>query len=221
MVKNVFIKTFLITAGIFVIGFFVGSSLEGLLTSDLQAKTEEIENSIQEIELENLYLLALSDDSCIFLGDIVRKTNNDLDQLAGQLSEYSEENIIFTRDELTGVKKRYSNLLVKAWLLQEGIKENCGQSSVSILYFYDRDCPDCILQGGMLTVLKEDFKESVMIFPFDHSLDVSTIGLLESRYNVTEFPSVVVENATYSGLVRNDLLRESICSSIPEHASCA
>ncbi len=212
MVKSVFVKTFIMTLGVFVIGFFLGSSLERSLTADLSAKIGAIENSIQDIELEALYLLTSSNSSCVFLDDVVRRTNNNLDEISTQLSSYDEKNIVFTNVDLVNIKSRYTSLLIKDWLLQNSIREKCGTNSISVLYFYKREgCPECIVQGNILTVLKGHFREKVMIFPLDHDLGVSSVGLLENNYNITKFPSVVVNEKVYTGTVGFEGLRESVC----------
>lgn len=216
--RNVFIKTFIISVGIFVIGFLIGSVVEKSLTDDLSSKTESIDNSIQQIELENLYLLSVSNSSCFFLNDLVRKTNNNLDELAGQLSSYDQNKIIFTSSDLVNVKSKYTNLLVKDWLLQKSVSQHCITNSTSILYFYDRNCVDCIFQGDALTVLKERMKEKLMVFPLDHSLGLSTVSLLESNFNVTKFPSVVIDEKTYSGVVPFEQLRDNICKTVSDES---
>lgn len=216
MVRGVFLKTFFISLGIFVIGFFIGSVVENSLTADLRERTESIQNSIQEIELESLYLLSVSNSSCPFLNDLVRKTNNNLDDLAGKLSSYDEEKIVFTSNDLVNIKSKYTVLLVKDWLLQNSVRQHCKTNSASILYFYDRDCTDCLFQGDILTVLKQQFKEKVMIFPLDHSLGTSPVSLLESYYNITRFPSVVIDEAAYSGIIPFKNLREYVCSTVSD-----
>ena len=217
MVRGVFLKTFVMSLGIFVIGFFLGSVVEKSLTTDLNAKTQAIENSIQDIELESLYLLTSSNSSCIFLDDLVRRTNNNLDELAGQLSGYDQNKIVFTSVDLVNIKTKYTSLLVKDWLLQGSVNKNCNTNSTTVLYFYKREgCSDCVVQGNILTVLKQQFKEKVMIFPLDHDLGVSSVELLESNYNVTSFPSVVINNELYSGIVGFGRLRGSVCSVITD-----
>jgi hypothetical protein len=195
--------------------------IENSLTSDLATKTAAVENSIQEIELESLILtVSNSNQSCVFLNDIVRRTNNNLDELAGQVAAYDEDRIIFTNDDLVNLKGKYTNLLIKSWLLQENVEKNCEKNTVSILYFYDRECTDCIVQGNILTALKQKFKENVMIFPLDQSLGLSTVDLLGSSYNVTAPPSIVVEEVMYNGIVRFQDLRNYVCSSIPDDENC-
>lgn len=219
--NNIFVRTFLITSGIFIIGFFLGSMIEGALTSDLDAKTAAVENSIQEIELEGLILAGSShNQSCVFLNDIVRRTNNNLDDLAGQIAAYDEDRIIFTNDDVINLKGKYTNLLIKSWLLQSNVEENCGKNTVSILYFYDRECADCLVQGNILTALKSEFEENVMIFPFDRSLGLSTVDLLESSYNVTVYPSIVVEGSMYGGITKFQDLKNYVCSVIPGDENC-
>lgn len=215
MVKfGIYAKAFFISVGIFFSGLLIGLYLERSTTISLSSKTSNIESTVQEIELEILYFQGLNESSsCNFLNEIIRKTNNNLDDLADQLSRYSEKDIILTRDDLESLKKRYSFLLIKDWLLQERIKSDCGSRSASILYFYDREgCIDCIVQGNILTSLKNSFKEKVMIFPLDIRVQLSMIDILRERFNVTKTPSLVIENKLYEGIVSKEIIKQNICN---------
>jgi len=216
---NIYTKAFLISAGIFIIGIFIGMNVEKFVASDFISRTRYVEESVQEIELEMLYFQGLNETySCNFLGEIVRRTNNNLDELSGQLSRYSETNVLFGGTDVENLKKRYTSLLIKDWILQERIKKMCGDKTVTILYFYDRrGCDDCIIQGNILSILKNSFREKIMIFPLDRRVDLSMIGVLMSRFNVTTVPSIVIEEKTYSGIVVGEKLERIACSILNEN----
>lgn len=215
---NLYIKALLISIVIFVSGLFVGLFIERFFVSDLATRTSFIENSVQEIELEMLYFQGLDEAfSCDFLNEIVRKTNNNLDMLAGQLLGYSEKNILFTGIEIKNIKSRYTFLLVKDWLLQERIKKSCGTNTVTILYFYDTEgCDDCVIQGNILTILKNSFKERVMVFPLDVRIGVTMVDILMNRFNITSTPALVIDETVYSGITTKEQLKDIICSKLTE-----
>lgn len=218
---NIYTKAFLISAGIFVVGIFIGMNVEKFVTSDFASRTRYVEESVQEIELEMLYFQSLDETySCNFLGEIVRRTNNNLDELSEQLSRYSETNVLFSGADVENLKKRYTSLLIKDWILQERIKEICGDKTVTMLYFYDRKgCDDCLIQGNILSILKNSFREKVMIFPLDRKVDLSMIEILMNRFNVTSVPSLVIEEKTYSGIVVGEKLKRIACDILNENIS--
>jgi hypothetical protein len=220
MVKiGIYTKTFILTLGIFLIGLFIGMTIESSNTANLIDQTSGIESSVQEIELEMLYFQSLNDSySCQFLNETVRKTNNNLDDLAKQLSGFSEDRTIVTSQDMESLKKRYTSLLIKDWLLQQKIKQDCGTGIVSTLYFYDRKgCDDCIIQGDILSILKDLFKEKLMIFPLDRNVESYMVDILIKRFNITSVPSVVIENRVYSGVVTKDSLKTLVCDNLPKN----
>jgi len=220
---GVYKKALVITIIVFFLGLFVGLIIERLLLSDLGKKTSSIESSIQEIELEMLYFQGLNEnESCTFLKEIVRKTNNKLDVLADQLGGYSDKDILFTGEEVANIKTRYTSLLVKSWLLQEKIKRDCNSSITLILYFYSiKDCDNCLAQGEILMLLKDTFKDRLMIFPLDINANSEMVNILMLKFNVTSTPSLVVSNRKYEGLVLKNPLKGIICTELQGLQECS
>jgi len=218
MVKlNIYTKAFFLTLGIFIIGLFIGMNVEKLIGSDLLKRSDDVERSIQEIELEMLYFQTLNASySCDFLNEIVRETNNNLDDLSDRLSSYSEDNILFWKSDVEDQKKKYTYLLIKDWLLQERIKIDCGTKTVSVLYFYKRkECGDCIIQGNILSILKNSFREKLMVFPLDIDVKLSMIDILIKRFNITSTPSLVIEDNLYQRIVSKEELNDIVCDILP------
>ncbi len=219
---SLYVKTFIISVAIFSFGLIVGLFIENFFVSDLSARARIIENSVREIELEMLYFQELTDtESCGALNEIVRTTNNNLDTLAGELTQYSEKNVLFTGSEIKNVKTTYTSMLIKDWLLQERIKKSCGTSTVTVLYFYSTEgCDDCITQGNVLTLLKGIFKEKLMVFPIDVQIDLSIIDILKSHFNVDDLPAVVIDENTYKGIIGKAELMSIICENLPGIEEC-
>ncbi|MFH1623195.1 MAG: thioredoxin family protein [Candidatus Aenigmatarchaeota archaeon] len=220
---NIYAKAFVITVFVFLFGLFVGLNIERFMLSDLEKRSSSIEGSIRDIELEMLYFQGLNEtDSCTFLKEIVRKTNNQLDVMADQLSSYGGKDILFTTDQVASAKATYTSLLIKGWILQERIKAGCNSTGVSVLYFYSTDnCDDCLLQGDVLMLLKDTFKDKLMVFPLDVDVDSNMIGVLMSKFGVKSTPSLVIDGQLYSGIVQKDKLKNIICSGIPGVPECA
>lgn len=222
MVASIYVKAFFISLAIFILGLFTGVNMEQFMTSSLITETKDIETSVQELELEILYFQNLNEPySCDFLNEIVRTTNNKLDELAGQISSYSEDRILLTKVDVENLKKMYTSLLIKDWLLQERIKKTCGTDVVTVLYFYNRKgCQDCLVQGNILSSLKDSFKEKLMVFPLDVDLNSYMVNILMKRFNITSTPSVVIEDTVYRRIASKSELSSIICSILNEASVC-
>jgi len=220
---NIYVKAFLITVLVFIFGLFVGLNIERFMLSNLEKRSSSVESSIRDIELELLYFQGLGEkDSCTFLKEVVRKTNNMLDVMADQLGSYNENDILFTSGQIADVKATYTSLLIKDWILQDRIKKECNSTVVSVLFFYStKDCDDCVVQGDVLTLLKDMFKDRLMVFPLDVDVDSDMIGILMSKFGVKSTPSLVVNGRLYSGIMQKDRLKSIICSELPGAPECA
>jgi len=222
--KKIYAKALIISLVVFLGGIAVGFGIENFLASDITAKITDIETSIQETEIEMLYFQTLSNTtSCNFLNSVLVRTNNNLDKLAEQLISYSESNLIFTRSDIKTLKERYTLLLMKSWILQETIKKNCDSKVFIILYFYStKDCDDCVVQGNVLSTIKDIFKSDVMIYPFDVNVDVSMVRIIMDKYNITTTPSIVAENNVYSNnIISMNDFKKMICTTNPTHQKCS
>jgi len=111
--------------------------------------------------------------------------------------------------------------LIKDWILQGKIRQDCGTNSVSVLYFYDtKNCDDCIIQGNILSILKSSFKEKLMVFPLDKNINLTMLRILMNRYNITKIPSVVINDEVYSGIVSEKDLKKILCSGLTNVTQC-
>lgn len=208
---NIYIKTFLITIIVFIIGISLGITIEDVVVSRSESDASGLEDFIQGIELETLYLQDLSDERfCESFNNVVLRTNEELDKLAILL--VNEKDTIFRQDDVENIKKRYTYTLIKDWLLQKKIKNRCNSDTVLILYFYSIDnCEDCIIQGNILTSLKNEFKDKLLVFPFDSNVNLDMLDVLERDYNITTYPTIVINENKYDGLIPKDSIRDEIC----------
>jgi hypothetical protein len=219
---SIYIKTLIISIAIFSLGLLIGAYIENFFVSDLSARTTAMENSVSEIELEMLYFQELPTvESCNFLNAIVRKTNSNLDTLAQDLVRYSDKSILFTTEDVRNIKTTYTSLLIKDWLFQGKISKTCGTSAVTVLYFYSAEgCDDCITQGNVLTLLKETFKDKLMVFPIDTEIELSMIDILKERFGATSTPNLVIGGKTYKRIVGLAELKNLICAELPQIEEC-
>ena len=126
--------------------------------------------------------------------------SEELNNLAQKLS-YTEENLGDKNKEVIDLKKYYSLLQVKDYLLVGKINEKCGIKPITIMYFYSNagDCDDCKREGYVLTKLREEFPE-IRIYSFDYNLDLSVVKTMKSIYGIKNtLPALVIWDEAYYG----------------------
>lgn len=186
--------TFLITAAIFATAIFLSNYFS-------QKKINEIKNIESRIAVDILasetQFSLLSELSC-------REISSDFlsQELAtlGDKLAFTEQNRGSDDEEVLNLKKYYSLLQIKDFLLMQKIKERCGYNSstggLSIMYFYSNiedSCEDCQKEGFVLTRLRQEYPE-LRVYSFDYNLDLSALQTLIGIYNISANPPVLLIN---------------------------
>jgi len=98
----------------------------------------------------------------------------------------SEQNLVLNNKQVILLKKQYSLLQIKDYLLLEQISKKCNLKPVYILYFYSNagDCTQCGEAGQVLTYLRQTYP-GLRVYSFDYNLDLSALKTLESLYKVS------------------------------------
>lgn len=190
-----YIIVLFITSTIFISGLWLSS----YFTNKKVEQLKSIENTISldimssETQFDLLQELSCKDISTTVL-------SSELNSLTEKIS-YSENNMGTKDNDIISLKKSYSLLEIKDYLLMKRITERCGQKSVFILYFYKNDnCDDCTKQGYILTSLREKYP-NLRVYSFDYNLDLSAIKAMISIYKVPDnLPAIVINGRVYSGL---------------------
>ncbi|OIO46291.1 hypothetical protein COX24_02615 [bacterium (Candidatus Gribaldobacteria) CG23_combo_of_CG06-09_8_20_14_all_37_87_8] len=113
------------------------------------------------------------------------------------------------------LKKYYSILEIKHWLLLQRAKKECGLPLTFIIYFYadKKTCPDCDNQGYILTHLRRKYPD-LRVYSFDFNLDLSALDALKSIYLIQPnetLPLMIINKEALSGFQSKDKL-ENILS---------
>lgn len=199
--------TFVITAVIFVTAIFLSNYFS-------QRKINEIKNIESRIAVDILasetQFSLLSELSC---KDISNEfLSKELAALGDKLS-YTEQNRGSDDTEVLNLKKYYSLLQIKDFLLMQKIKERCGGKTLSLIYFYsnvENECGDCQKEGFVLTRLREEYPE-LRVYSFDYNLDLSALETLISIYNIKdEQPVLLINDKVYYGFKSIEEIKEII-----------
>ncbi|HWB33862.1 MAG TPA: hypothetical protein VG753_00865 [Candidatus Paceibacterota bacterium] len=188
-----YLLAFAITGAIFGTAFYIAAKLDAARVADIRATQDAI--SIDLLSSETQFEL-LGNTDCETLAEHPVLTD-ELNSLAEQLS-YAESKLGSTNSDVISLKKQYSLLEIKDYLLMQQIAQKCGTKPISILYFYSNtgDCPDCSRAGDVLTYLRQTYPD-LRVYSFDYNLDLSALQTLIALRKVSNtLPAFVINNGT-------------------------
>lgn len=191
-----YVIAFVITAMVFFGALLVSNRFQNKRLSEI--KSIENKLSLDILSSETQFAL-LKESSCKAI-DHSTAFSEELNSLAQKLS-YMEDNLGEENAEVINLKKYYSLLQIKDYLLVAQVKEKCGVKPITIIYFYSNkgDCTDCKREGFVLTKLREEYPE-LRIYAFDYNLDLSAVKTMKSIQGVRNtLPALVIWEENYYG----------------------
>ncbi len=190
-----YLIVFLITACLFLTAIFLSDYFGSKKIDELKSIQDNI--AIDILSSETQYSL-LSELSCKNISDSV--LSNELSELAAKL-EWSENNLGET-SEVSYLKKYYSLLQIKDYLLAKRISARCGVKSAFILYFYTtkENCALCEKESLVLSGLRTKYPE-LRVYSFDYSADISAVKAMIAIYKIqdTKLPALVIDDDVITG----------------------
>ncbi len=203
-----YIVALIITSLIFGSALYVNNIL-------MQKRTENVENVRDQIALDLLssetQFNLLRETSCTNLGS--NALSEELNSLAAKLELMEANDSGRKSAELIYLKKYYSLLEIKDFLLLSELKTKCAQKPLSILYFYGNgsDCPACAQTAIVLNALRQQY-EDLRVYSFDTTLNLSALNTLKTTYKIDaqNLPALVINDKTYIGFKSIDEIKELI-----------
>lgn len=174
--------------------FFIASKFDAQRVADIRATQEAV--SINILSLETQFDL-MGSLSCSTLSDNP-VLSEELNTLASRLS-VAEENLGQDDTQVISLKKQYSLLEIKDYLLMQHISDKCAKfKPVYILYFYSNqgDCADCGKMGDVFTYLRQTYP-GLRVYSFDYHLDLSALRTLTTMRKISAekgLPAFAVNN---------------------------
>ena len=190
-----YLIVFLFTVGLFLSASYVSNYFGDKKINQLKSIQDKI--SIDVLSSETQFSL-LSELSCKNISDTL--LSGELGELGRKL-EWGQDNLGAT-DEVLYLKKYYSLLQIKDYLLTKKISARCGKKSAFILYFYTtaENCSECEREGLVLTALRDKYPE-LRVYSFDYSVDISAVKAMLQIYKIedTKLPALVVDEDVLTG----------------------
>lgn len=213
--RGIFILAAVITLMLFISIYSLNLFLSSQREQAILDRMEDIIDSYQEIQT-----LALMSDvfgqemTCLSLESSLIHMDKTLWDTGLKIDKYREATEKFITDPFyLSQKKKFNRNEVVYYSMLQNMKQWCEFNQTTILYFYKKkeDCADCDAQAFVLTDLNKQIDPEVAIFSFDSDLDLPSVNTLETFYNISNYPCIVIEGNTYCGLHNKNDLIDTIC----------
>jgi len=200
-----YIVVFFITLFIFLTASYISNYFSNKKISEIKSIQNKV--FIDLLSSETQFSL-LADATCNASSQI--SLSQELNSLAEKIS-YSEKNIDTNIDELINLKKYYSLLEIKDYLLSKKVIEKCNEKIVLVLYFYTQyECPDCVKQELVLDALRNKYPE-LRVYSFDSDLELSALASFKQTLKVDgDLPILIVNGQKYSGYHSLEFMEKEI-----------
>jgi hypothetical protein len=179
-----YILVFILTCAVFGLAFLLSNYLNTKKIDDLKLSGDNI--SIDILSLETQFAL-LAEAPC--------KT------FQNSTLSYAENQRGISPAEVTTLKKYYSILEIKDYLLAQKLRKTCNVRPTTILYFYtNRDnCDECTKQGYVLTRMRELYP-NIRVYSFDYDLDVSAVKTMITINKIPDtLPVLIINDKVQTG----------------------
>lgn len=204
-----YLVAFIITSAIFATAFFISNSLNEKRVAEIRAIEDRISTDILSLETQFELLAQLSCEEV--------EENSILSQEIASLADrlaFAESQLGANSPQVEALRKSYTLLLIKDFLLMGRVADKCDFAPEVIYYFYSNegDCSECTNQGYVLTRLGREHPE-LRIYSFDYNLDLSALRTLITIYKVENtLPALVIDDEALYGFRSIEEIRELIPS---------
>jgi len=196
MKKNyfVFVQALIITIVIFLVGFYIGLSVEGTRANEINSYYTNSEISL--IDVISLNKLVNSGDiSCTILIDSNKALLDRVYSEASLLTKYEESGKLTSN--LKDLHKKYDVLRTYLWINSIELKSKCSSNIDTLVYLYNYEEEDLSKKAEqnvwskILLEIKDENPEVVLI-PIAYDKNLISLNSIVSSYNITSFPAVIV-----------------------------
>jgi hypothetical protein len=195
--KNVFLKTSILTILVFVIGFFVGVFFDNLRLEEIKGRITEIDNLWNDARLLQSYIQKFSNITphCEFLLDENLKLGDKIYAEGLRIERYEETNRFAPFFDLE--KKRYALLDLQFWINSIDLKKLCNADYSTVIYFYSQysETAEQGFQDKVLLDLKQKCGPQIIYITFPADMEISTIEIIKNIYNIEKIPSILINES--------------------------
>ncbi len=197
VIISLIITALLIGTVVYAINYLNQQRVEQL--SDLQAQL-----ATDTLSVETQFAL-LEEAPCedITEGNTLSREVSDL----GERLAATEAQLGSTNEQVIRLKKQYTLLQIRDYLLTKRLTQTCDIDPTVVLYFYSNKpdaCPDCDRASYALSYLHSE-NPNLRVYSFDYDLDLGALDTLKSVEKIQpEFPAFVIDGDRSYGFTTLD-----------------
>ncbi|MFB6144120.1 MAG: thioredoxin family protein [Candidatus Nanohaloarchaea archaeon] len=204
------IAALLVTSVLFVGIFMVGTELSQYKIQDLQSEISNLQIEQQSTVLT--YLLAENMETgsrCAAQSILAEQNMDDLYEVRKKLEQHRNSRKI-EDPRYRNLKSRYILTLIENYLRRQSLESDCTNQTVEVLYFHRDSCDSCSGQGRVLTDLRHEYSDRLLVYPIDSDYSLEPVRFLEKYYGVQRFPTIVMEGEKFEGYTSRKRLEERL-----------
>lgn len=200
-----YVAAFSITTLIFIVGILIGNSISSAKMQAIDSLQQDI--TVRTIGSEMQYLL-LAEHPCQDIHS--SELSQELFEIGSKLA-HMEQTLGSQDENVLNLKRYYSLLEIRHWLLLKRAQRDCNATYSLILYFYSNegDCDACKQQGYVLNTIHRKYPD-VNIYSFDVNIHDAVLATVKQIYNITGPPTIVLNGKKMDGFVDKDGVEEEL-----------
>lgn len=198
-----YVFAFAITAAIFATAFYISARLDDARVAEIQNTEDSISTDILSTETQFDLLDQVSCESL----EQNQTLPSELNTLASRLDS-AEQSLGDNNPQVTELKKQYSLLEIRDYLITQQVDTRCGFAPAEVLYFYSNDgtCADCTDAGYALDAMRQTYP-TLRVYSFDYHLDLGALKTLIALKKVKpSLPAFVINGDASYGFTTLDAL---------------
>lgn len=195
--KNVFWEAFLLAAIVFALGLLLGSAFEANRLEDINEFYSRSEISLMDVLALNS-LVELEGSTCEVLMDSNVEFADKIYEEARLLERYDASERL--SDNFKLAHQRYDLLRTFLWINSIKIVDRCEGDFHTVVYLYEYESEDLIKRAtqGVWSKILFDLKQKrgneILLIPIAADTNLTSLNSLIKRFDISEFPVVVVNN---------------------------
>ena len=156
----------------------------------------EAQLSLDTLSLETQFLL-LEAAPCDSAASSTTLTS-ELNDLGNRLS-YTVNQLGTDNPQVVRLKKQYSLLEIRDYLITKKLAAACGTKIITVLYFYSNssNCSECEKAGYALSYLRDTYP-ALRVYSFDYNLDLGALKTLIAVDKIKNSLPAFIINGKYS-----------------------
>ncbi|MGM5484548.1 MAG: hypothetical protein ACQEP1_01620 [Nanobdellota archaeon] len=217
--KRRYFAAFFITLGIFLIGLLLGFVLESKRVDYITEKNKEQSLDLESLQLQYQFLESMTGsrdcDAYMRTFDTYLK---DLEDTRIRLERY-KDNADVNEEDFRRLWRKYILAQLRYYRISKEANEVCDVDKVTVLYFFSdkKECPNCEEQAFVLNYFKKLLKEDILVFSIDANFEREPlVKMLKERYEVDDYPTLVIGDKVKEGLTDKDEILSIICDKFSE-----